>query len=493
MSDPTVTQIPAEGLQDRQKSRSSSSNGSEPRRRWACDRCHTQKLRCLRTINPQEGDCDRCIRVNATCGYSPPGRMGRPARSDTTSSSASATAGSKRAREPSVTRPCASPILSSTSVPAAQKTADPGVSDPLNDLLREYHGNGTTDTNPTTFHPDSIPFGTIFPGVGDSGFLVDSPTSNVVPFPNDLNVRQEIPTDEYVRELIALAGSEYEQYRIVERARECTGLDKESLFNRLHGYPIGEMLENAQKLTSLVESLLQASKPRDSPASAYWSEFVGPLDPGREMILDVEALSSTTSTDESVLLDFPDSWAPPDPIISIPRSSPSIGSSVSSTPGANRALPDTSTTLLVLSCYIRLARLYQLFFADLNCFLLTSHLPDPMANNDRRLFPGLKLGSFQPFAGTGFEISMVVQVSEHMLNRLHKALGLSSGQEASETGASRRFTMTWNAIEMITPVLMRAVQAQDGLDARDDKRDTCTQLSVAIDGVKRLLRARAFL
>lgn len=45
-------------------------------RRFACDRCRGQKLRCLR--EGQGERCDRCVRANADCVTSPPFRMGRP-------------------------------------------------------------------------------------------------------------------------------------------------------------------------------------------------------------------------------------------------------------------------------------------------------------------------------------------------------------------------------------------------------------------------------
>jgi hypothetical protein len=329
-------------------------------------------------------------------------------------------------------------------------------------------------------------------------FTPDSPNSGM--FTTGFNPGPETfmgmhDTDKYVRELITLSLSQYEQFRLVERSRELTGLDKEALFTRLQGYPIGEMLENAQKLTGLIESFLQASRPRENSTGAYWNEFLGPLDLGKELVMDPEPMSSNASTDGSVM-DFSDAWnmMPELPAIPTPNTASSISSGGMPGNGLGGKKADTSTTLLVLSCYIRLARLYILFFADLHCFLLPTHQPDPASSCDRRLFPGLKLGSFQPFAGTGLEISMVVQVSEHMLSRLHKALGLSSGDD-SDNGTQGHNGRAWNwtSMEMITPVLMRAVQAQEGLDAQDDKGDTASQLGLAIDGVKRLLQARAFL
>jgi hypothetical protein len=45
--------------------------------RLACDRCHTQKLRCPRD-GKVSGTCIRCRTAGAKCVYSPSSRMGRP-------------------------------------------------------------------------------------------------------------------------------------------------------------------------------------------------------------------------------------------------------------------------------------------------------------------------------------------------------------------------------------------------------------------------------
>ncbi|MCJ1342772.1 hypothetical protein MMC31_000961 [Peltigera leucophlebia] len=52
----------------------------EPYKRFACDRCHALKLRCMRKDGPDaEGEsCVRCHRASALCRYSPSERLGRP-------------------------------------------------------------------------------------------------------------------------------------------------------------------------------------------------------------------------------------------------------------------------------------------------------------------------------------------------------------------------------------------------------------------------------
>jgi hypothetical protein len=55
----------------------SSSSVSTPKRQ-SCDRCHKQKLRCLRPTDGDGGACERCIRSKAQCVYSSSLPKGRP-------------------------------------------------------------------------------------------------------------------------------------------------------------------------------------------------------------------------------------------------------------------------------------------------------------------------------------------------------------------------------------------------------------------------------
>lgn len=52
----------------------------EPYKRFACDRCHALKLRCMRKDGPEAESepCVRCHRASALCRYSPSERLGRP-------------------------------------------------------------------------------------------------------------------------------------------------------------------------------------------------------------------------------------------------------------------------------------------------------------------------------------------------------------------------------------------------------------------------------
>ncbi|KAG9258406.1 uncharacterized protein F5Z01DRAFT_689723 [Emericellopsis atlantica] len=61
----------------------SSSSDDKPLR-YACDRCHSQKLRCLRSVEPEKGSpeepCSRCRKAGVPCVVSLRGKVGRPSK-----------------------------------------------------------------------------------------------------------------------------------------------------------------------------------------------------------------------------------------------------------------------------------------------------------------------------------------------------------------------------------------------------------------------------
>ncbi|PGH17243.1 hypothetical protein AJ80_04885 [Polytolypa hystricis UAMH7299] len=449
---------------------------TESRRRLACDRCHAQKLRCLRSDTSRpNGECDRCLRASTPCVYSPPNRMGRPARSAT-----SVTHKKSRSRQSPTTQREASRSPSFPALTPCEPSNNPSLEIlPHTGMFEDFQLDSGRDFDLMSFLNDTTPFGGTSTLLAESSYTPQNEPRNDTFFTSTPNISAQEPItpdagDDYVRDLIGLALSQYEQLRLVEQKRDCTSPEKQTLFTRLHSYPIGDMLENARKLTELIHEFVQASKRRESVPTVFWSDYIGSPDMGTKLLLDTGALSPSIRPDESVLGDFSDPLHTSDLATPTPTSTASSASSRQSTMSSGSTHMDTSTTLHVVSCYLRLARLFILFFNDLHSFLVSPHLSDRSRTEIPRLFPCLKLGSFQQFAGIDLEISLVVQVCEHMLSRLHSVLGLSTTTE-------------------ITPVLVRAVQAQERLDTQDERGDTFTQLCLVIDGVKGLLKARPLL
>ncbi|KAF2258400.1 hypothetical protein CC78DRAFT_117692 [Lojkania enalia] len=96
---------------------------SGPPQRQSCDRCHRQKLRCIRNKNNNGGACDRCLSKRAQCVYSLSLPKGRPSlhrllTEEANTISNTATRG-ETAKAPEATRPASKGRpLSAASTPA---------------------------------------------------------------------------------------------------------------------------------------------------------------------------------------------------------------------------------------------------------------------------------------------------------------------------------------------------------------------------------------
>ncbi|EXA41545.1 hypothetical protein FOQG_10139 [Fusarium oxysporum f. sp. raphani 54005] len=53
-----------------------SPSGTRPKKRLACDRCHSRKLRCSGDLD----GCSRCLGDDSVCTYSPALKVGRPSK-----------------------------------------------------------------------------------------------------------------------------------------------------------------------------------------------------------------------------------------------------------------------------------------------------------------------------------------------------------------------------------------------------------------------------
>ncbi|PWY75481.1 hypothetical protein BO70DRAFT_398329 [Aspergillus heteromorphus CBS 117.55] len=101
-------------------------SGSDKPLRYACDRCHTQKLRCLRahvtdTLNQKE-PCLRCQKAHTPCIISAANKVGRPPKSS-----------SKKSRASS-----ASPKSSDTIYAASRRFVLDVDGDGINELTRDH-------------------------------------------------------------------------------------------------------------------------------------------------------------------------------------------------------------------------------------------------------------------------------------------------------------------------------------------------------------------
>ncbi|KAF3479443.1 uncharacterized protein GIQ15_06419 [Arthroderma uncinatum] len=493
----------AGGVQaQKRKALQTSYSPESSRLRLACDRCHAHKLRCLRSESTEAGGkCDRCRRAAVQCIYSPPNRLGRPARSGTGQKSAtpSAAVSNKEARNSPRSSPRNTNVWPSPKSPQPPSSVlynDISTHGPNMDILAEdsgtfedLHLSGSqlkldmmplfNSKNPT-FEDSSIDFnGQVF---SPESVVQDKPISfaggSNAHTSGDIAMAEE-NADDCVRRLTDLGLAQYNQLRQLKRMRSCTSRDKQSLLTLLRSYPIHEIMETARQLTELADQFIQTPAPGDDILGSSSPDSAG------EPVPDLE---SPFLSDPMAIHDFSDLLSQPFlDMLATPKSIlSSSGSNSQHSPGTTGSGPqiDTSTMLHTISCYLRLARLFVLFFTDLHDFLLFPNLTDPILNDKSRLFPGLKLGSFQPYVGMELEISIVVQVSEHILNRLCNSLGLPQGQQSAQNKLGS---------EIITPAMIQAVQTQERLEAQDERGDTFTRLPLVIKNVKKMVKMRSAL
>ncbi|KAF3893680.1 Zn(2)-C6 fungal-type domain-containing protein [Trichophyton interdigitale] len=474
------------------------------RLRMACDRCHAHKLRCLRSESTEPGSrCERCRRAAVQCVYSPPNRLGRPVRSHSGAGIAAKSTTGTTASTPSKESQSSSHNASAWPSP---KSPHPPSPMPYQDIstrgsgmdiladesgaFEDLHLSGSQfklDMMPPLISNAKQPYedANVIRNNGQGFPMENIPHPRHIPFldrPN-AHIPQEFTlvdenTADCVRKLTDLGLAQYNQLRQLKRMRSCTNRDKQGLLTLLHNYPIQEIMETARQLTELVDQFIQVPVIGGDLLSSS-------PDSAGEPVPD---LQSPFFGDPLEITDFSDFLSQPFIYVSATPKSTSSNSSnsqLSSSISAGSGIQmDTSIKLHTTSCYLRLARLFVLFFTDLHDFLLFPNLADPMLDDKSRLFPGLKLGSFQPYIGIELEISIVVQVSEHILNRLCNSLGLPQRQD---TGQSRLRS------EMITPAMLQVVQVQERLDAQDEKGDTFTQLPLVINSVKKMIKVRPFL
>ncbi|KAM5443721.1 hypothetical protein MferCBS31731_000964 [Microsporum ferrugineum] len=488
-----------------QKRKTTQTCSSEARLRLACNRCHAQKLRCLRSEGTEPGNkCDRCRRASVLCVYSPPNRIGRPARTGKTPTTSSAD--SLKSDGQSSLRNASQQHSPKSPSPGPQPRFPPRQGSSIDSMTEDsgmfdFHWDGSDiKVDMVSYYNNDMPSlessialftenTSILEEISRNTYMseeisgIPSSTDRSCGAPGNQLFATEKSRDSYVRELTTLGLTQYDQLRHLERMRNYAGDNRKALFTRLHGYPIHDMLEQVQKLTEIIRQLM--------PVPEYGSGLFG-VSPDA-VSEPIPELDSSLFTDNTMANEFSDILVQPFSDISC-LSSGGSSSRLSPITPSKPAPIDTSTILLFVSCYLRLAQSFALFFTDLHAFLVFPSVIDPIPSDMTRLFPGLKLGSFQSYVGVGLEISIVVQVSERMLHRLHSSLGLSWGQCDSENSFSHHFpTGTWNNAEAITPVMIRAIQAQERIEARDERGDTFTRLLLIIEGVKKLMKSQPLL
>ncbi|EAQ90180.1 predicted protein [Chaetomium globosum CBS 148.51] len=119
------------------------SRRNKPSRPLACQRCHGQKLRCVRRTSDAP-ICDRCSSANVECVSRQPQRMGRPAETTTNGLNSAHDAGRPgwrlKAHAESHSRPAGTPLLTATGGTKRRRKSpgDPSASSSPTDMVITY-------------------------------------------------------------------------------------------------------------------------------------------------------------------------------------------------------------------------------------------------------------------------------------------------------------------------------------------------------------------
>lgn len=508
---------------DQRKSR------DETEKRFACNRCHTQKLRCLRNENrrAEEDVCVRCERANAQCVYSPSERLGRPPALDKSRGKVRQKSPKRKHQqlesEPDEDASIRKPA-GKTSAPHRgnanqrsrqdfQPTRETRIS--LADVTfneSESLSNGLSDKDlhlhtgdhefwaSTTLDPYSLELYTPIstpvlptysyhsPNLQGLEHAHSSSTSNIMPahFEDDYLI-QMLDPDAHVHmhgttpgnspqpllstaadyrqahnagqeRQLAIAPSEVKEECMHRLSNMTMKLSKE-LKLVLSGCSVGGWCSPSSNHVSLDSSALTTSENQQTTPIGETFRMSQEL----IQILDLfkPISGSAPPTPEDLKEDFFDessqsSWstgandhvpsqglqlATGDPLTGGRKTTPApsasaLGSYQPLTPPSSPDLLelDIPVMLLILTCYIRLTRIYGVFFT--HCMEILTRYP---LAADRTflpdILPSLDLAGFRPSHWGDLQISIIVEASMYMLNRIERCLARSenTGSETPDT------------------------------------------------------------
>lgn len=490
----------------------------EQARKYACDRCRGQKLRCI-PIEGSKTSCKRCLQAKVVCVSVPPSRMGRPPGSG----SGRAAAGDRSARlrngtqsigtvrseeitsenehgswsQTSLLSKLPDAGLEGALLPGKRSREDCGTPASLSERRRTWHKDTAEglqtasglprapmdpNTSPSIFEDDSAGFDLdnwTMPGSANFaddhmdhifGLSTTPERSIGAAQPNgrkvhdndrgagpSISLHSHMETFEYQREQtkpredmdMGNNGSSYQrsnhtQCPLPESDHWTNGISQLSELNiylsrQLQRVNTGSWKfnnnftefesETSQSCADTVADLFSSSEKllklinRFAPAS---------MPPGScPTLSDAFTASPTMSTfdnqsDDRIISSISGITGSPSPLTSSASETARMrgGAGVSR---ANISLlnapakTDTPTMLLILTCYLHLTRMYSTLLSNIHNSLLSfrstaTPLPAPL--------PSLRIGSFSLHPYPNLQVTILLEVSVHLLGQFEEALGL---------------------------------------------------------------------
>lgn len=367
-------------------------------KRAACDRCHGQKMRCIRNSASEASKCNRCIAANADCTFSLARKAGRPLSN-------------KQSQDSRSIRQHANPETT-------QQANDDMAC--LPDLL------GMSDCSSI----ETIPLSGIssvfdFPMLGDesASILFSSSTSNAEV------TGLEFDWGDTDIEKYANTFSDSTQFQI-SQLPQLTPLD-----DRLEGSMSSNIaLESGVPYDDHVQRLASLSGEIFTQTNVHRNDL-SPMDSIRTLIAHVISSSST-------LLDI---LAPLREMLA-QQELKGVGHYTASMLEAESSPLDTATTLQILTVYIRLVQLHFNLYTRILAMVSPPTTPSAFstistpssAYSTPAAFPSLTIGGISLVPYSRFQLRFLLQICVHHLGEIEALMGLPAGLRVSDVDEESR-------------------------------------------------------
>ncbi|PYI00036.1 hypothetical protein BO71DRAFT_393679 [Aspergillus ellipticus CBS 707.79] len=432
-------------------------------KRYACDRCRTQKLRCPRDTHRIHEPCTRCTRAGAVCVTSNAKPLGRPSRGD-------------HRPVPSSPRGSGTPNTARHSSPQVPSTHHesypPSVEMPSTQQIQQ-----TTEAWDQALYPWSQP--TRFPSLPqlDDTTMLDGdagPTESqmALPFPPMAAYTPALTPPvawadpaEFLNVMGAGSGSARELHNKDEMAiippRDRTEAVQRlaSLGGSWHG--LLDHLDNSLWDTLLVSiACSNASNPANAPKGNPFSEV---LKGTAEFVAILQALHPSPSTPSP----HPDQRGGISPAGSREISSMSTPSTSSVSDGSPSHRPSTSSSgrdqprvaalstpiiLMIIACHLQIVQIYEFIFSQGRVSLQAMPEEDIAGF---RMLGGLQLAGI-PLSQGHLQVKILIQVIEHQLHQMERLMGLPVEYRLS--GRTEAYNGLLSSFESMT--LLRAAMSR---------------------------------
>lgn len=406
------------------------------KQRVACDRCHGQKMRCIR--EGTQTKCNRCLAARAECVYSTARKAGRP------SAATSVPSGSTSRSTNISTR--TTPIEGSRHEGETEREKEKEREKKRGPAYRDYSG----DLSPGVDFSSDM---SLFEG---SGLLLDDDAPSFI-FSADASASVAMGSQELWDE------SQSHQYPDLDSGMVSEDYQTPSPLFVMAG-TTGDTHYNTPPRRVADESKVERAKPGSGPSAVNTMQQLSEL--GGKLFANTSSpcpyprnsCQHRRISRDTNPMDFdPD----PNPAAQFARleqltahvieSSVSFYNILRNTSG--HIAFDTAATLLILTTYIRLAQLHHSLYMQIQSILAPTPspsavdsfpgspkpppCPDKVVQSVPIIFPSLHIGGVSLSPYPRFQLKFILQICVHHLGEVEALLGLPDGFCVSEKGQDR--------------------------------------------------------